>query len=159
MSTYISIWVILLLISFYDLSENRIPNKLLVLLLIFGFFYGFQEVGLKEQALGLLLYFSSGLILYFIKVMSAGDVKLLGVIGMIFGASSIVDVGYYILMASGLIGTMYLFLFKVNTLEFQGCSLSVNPLNKQIHARYKEKITMPFAPSVVIGLAMYSYFT
>ena len=44
-------------------------------------------------------------------------------------------------------------------LEFQGCSLSVNPLNKQIHARYKEKITMPFAPSVVIGLAMYSYFT
>lgn len=159
MSTYISIWVILLLISFYDLSENRIPNKLLVLLLIFGFFYGFQEVGLKEQALGLLLYFSSGLILYFIKVMSAGDVKLLGVIGMIFGASSIVDVGYYILMASGLIGTMYLFLFKVNTLDFQGCSLSVNPLNKQIHARYKEKITMPFAPSVVIGLAMYSYFT
>lgn len=159
MSTYISVWVILLLISFYDLSENRIPNKLLVLLLIFGFFYGFQEVGLKEQALGLLLYFSSGLILYFIKVMSAGDVKLLGVIGMIFGASSIVDVGYYILMASGLIGTMYLFLFKVNTLEFQGCSLSVNPLNKQIHARYKEKITMPFAPSVVIGLAMYSYFT
>tara|TARA_Y100000588_G_scaffold335144_1_gene375132 strand:+ start:1436 stop:1915 length:480 start_codon:yes stop_codon:yes gene_type:complete len=159
MSTYISIWVILLLISFYDLSENRIPNKLLVLLLIFGFFYGFQEVGLKEQALGLLLYFSSGLILYFIKVMSAGDVKLLGVIGMIFGASSIVDVGYYILMASGLIGTMYLFLFKVNTLEFQGCSLSVNPLNKQIHARYKEKITMPFAPSVVTGLAMYSYFT
>lgn len=159
MSTYISIWVILLLISFYDLSENRIPNKLLVLLLICGFFYGFQEVGLKEQALGLLLYFSSGLILYFIKVMSAGDVKLLGVIGMIFGASSIVDVGYYILMASGLIGTMYLFLFKVNTLEFQGCSLSVNPLNKQIHARYKEKITMPFAPSVVIGLAMYSYFT
>ena len=159
MSTYISIWVILLLISFYDLSENRIPNKLLVLLLICGFFYGFQEVGLKEQALGLLLYFSSGLILYFIKVMSAGDVKLLGVIGMIFGASSIVDVGYYILMASGLIGTMYLFLFKVNTIEFQGCSLSVNPLNKQIHARYKEKITMPFAPSVVIGLAMYSYFT
>lgn len=159
MSTYISVWVILLLISFYDLSENRIPNKLLILLLIFGFFYGFQEVGLKEQALGLLLYFSSGLILYFIKVMSAGDVKLLGVIGMIFGASSIVDVGYYILMASGLIGTMYLFLFKVNTLEFQGCSLSVNPLNKQIHARYKEKITMPFAPSVVIGLAMYSYFT
>ena len=159
MSTYISIWAILLLISFYDLSENRIPNKLLVLLLIFGFFYGFQEVGLKEQALGLLLYFSSGLILYFIKVMSAGDVKLLGVIGMIFGASSIVDVGYYILMASGLIGTMYLFLFKVNNLQYQGCSLSVNPLNKQIHARYKEKITMPFAPSVVIGLAMYSYFT
>ena len=159
MSTYISIWVILLLISFYDLSENRIPNKLLVLLLICGFFYGFQEVGLKEQALGLLLYFSSGLILYFIKVMSAGDVKLLGVIGMIFGASSIVDVGYYILMASGLIGTMYLFLFKVNNLQYQGCSLSVNPLNKQIHARYKEKITMPFAPSVVIGLAMYSYFT
>ena len=159
MSTYISIWAILLLISFYDLSENRIPNKLLVLLLIFGFFYGFQEVGLKEQALGLLLYFSSGLILYFIKVMSAGDVKLLGVIGMIFGASSIVDVGYYILMASGLIGTMYLFLFKVNNLQYQGCSLSVNPLNKQIHARYKEKITMPFAPSVVTGLAMYSYFT
>ena len=91
--------------------------------------------------------------------MSAGDVKLLGVIGMIFGASSIVDVGYYILMASGLIGTMYLFLFKVNNLQYQGCSLSVNPLNKQIHARYKEKITMPFAPSVVIGLAMYSYFT
>lgn len=159
MSTYISIWVLLLLISFYDLSENRIPNKLLVLLIIFGFIHGFREVGIREQALGLLLYFFSGLMLYFVKVMSAGDVKLLGVVGLIFGASNIVDVGYYILMASGLIGTMYLFLFKVNNLEFQGCSLSINPLNKQIHARYKEKITMPFAPSVVIGLAMYSYFT
>jgi prepilin peptidase CpaA len=91
--------------------------------------------------------------------MSAGDVKLLGVIGLIFGASSIVDVGYYILMSCGFIGTMYLFLYKVNSLQFQGCSLSINPVNNQVHARYKEKITMPFAPSVVIGLAMYSYFT
>ncbi|MFA0607551.1 prepilin peptidase, partial [Vibrio sp. 10N.222.49.B4] len=28
-----------------------------------------------------------------------------------------------------------------------------------LHTRYSNKVTMPFAPSVVIGLAMYSYFT
>jgi prepilin peptidase CpaA len=147
------------LISFHDLSENKIPNNLLIILAIVGVPFGFFDVGVKEQLFGFVLYFSGGLFLYYIRVMSAGDVKLLGVIGLIFGASSILDVGYYILMSCGFVGTMYLFLYKVNSLQFQGCSLSLNPINNQIHARYKEKITMPFAPSVVIGLAMYSYFT
>jgi len=105
MINYIGIWFILFLISFYDLSENKIPNKLLIILAVVGVPFGMFDVGVKEQILGFVLYFSGGLFLYFIRVMSAGDVKLLGVIGLIFGASSIVDVGYYILMSCGFIGT------------------------------------------------------
>ncbi|MFA0523925.1 prepilin peptidase, partial [Vibrio sp. 10N.222.52.C3] len=116
-------------ISFYDLSENRIPNNLLIMLIIVGFSYGFQQVGVKEQILGVVIYFSGGLLLYFLKVMSAGDAKLLGVLGGIFGASAIIDVGYYIIISCGLIGLMYLFLYKVNSLGLQGGTLNLNRTN------------------------------
>ncbi|UPR48054.1 prepilin peptidase [Vibrio cyclitrophicus] len=159
MVSYLCVWLVMFFISFYDLSENRIPNNLLIILIIVGFSYGFQQVGVKEQILGVVIYFSGGLLLYFLKVMSAGDAKLLGVLGGIFGASAIIDVGYYIIISCGLIGLMYLFLYKVNSLGLQGGTLNLNPTNNQVNTRYKEKITMPFAPSVVIGLAMYSYFT
>lgn len=72
MINYIGIWFILFLISFYDLSENKIPNKLLIILAVVGVPFGMFDVGVKEQILGFVLYFSGGLFLYFIRVMSRG---------------------------------------------------------------------------------------
>lgn len=159
MLSSISIWVIIFFIACNDLMKNKIPNKLLALLFVLGILLGFGDLGMKDQFLGFLVYFIFGLILYFLKVMSAGDVKLLGVVGSLFGASSFFSVGYYILISCGLVGTMYLFLYKANALTVSEGSLCTNPINNQVHTRYGEKIAMPFAPSVVIGLAMYSYFT
>ncbi|MFA0189241.1 prepilin peptidase, partial [Vibrio lentus] len=114
--------------------------------------------------------FCSGLILYFLRAMSAGDVKLLGVIGLYIGWGSLLDVSYYILIAAGIIGTLYLLYNRANNSEmtvrryFEEKIMLVSGISPDIkgepvvHSRYSNKVTMPFAPSVVIGLAMYSYF-
>ncbi|MGO2161355.1 MAG: A24 family peptidase [Vibrio toranzoniae] len=168
-------WGLVFLIAVYDVEKHRIPNKILILFL---FLYltlmltnDFTLNSLFLSLTGSVAFFSMGLFLYFLRAMSAGDVKLLAVIGLYIGWGSLLDVTYYILIASGVIGTFYLLYNRANNSEItvrryveekllfvSGISPNVNN-ESVVHSRYSNKVTMPFAPSVVIGLAMYSYFT
>ncbi|MDN2667560.1 prepilin peptidase [Vibrio splendidus] len=168
-------WGLVFLIAVYDVEKHRIPNKILILFL---FLYllsmlndNFTLSALVSSLTGSAVFFSAGLFLYFLRAMSAGDVKLLGVIGLYIGWGSLLDVSYYILVASGMIGSLYLLYNRVNNSEmtvrryYEEKLMLVNGISPDIkgkpvvHSRYSNKVTMPFAPSVVIGLAMYSYFT
>ncbi|WP_261884820.1 A24 family peptidase [Vibrio pomeroyi] len=167
-------WALLIIVSVYDVEKHRIPNKILILLLSFYFLSvlndEFSIDTLFVSLTGAIVLFSVGLLLYFIKAMSAGDVKLLGVIGLYIGWGSLLDVSYYILIASGMIGILYLFYNRANNSDmtvrkyFEEKLLLVSGISPNmkgeyvVHSRYSNKVTMPFAPSVVIGLAMYSYF-
>lgn len=168
-------WALLIIVSVYDVEKHRIPNKILILFLFLYFLSvlnsGFSLDALAASLIGALVLFCSGLILYFLRAMSAGDVKLLGVIGLYIGWGSLLDVSYYILIAAGIIGTLYLLYNRANNSEmtvrryFEEKIMLVSGISPDIkgepvvHSRYSNKVTMPFAPSVVIGLAMYSYFT
>ncbi|MDH5924898.1 prepilin peptidase [Vibrio lentus] len=168
-------WALLIIVSVYDVEKHRIPNKILFLFLFLYFLSvlnsGFYLDALVSSLIGAVVLFCSGLILYFLKAMSAGDVKLLGVIGLYIGWGSLLDVSYYILIAAGIIGTLYLLYNRANNSEmtvrryFEEKLMLVSGISPDIkgkpvvHSRYSNKVTMPFAPSVVIGLAMYSYFT
>ncbi|NAZ91287.1 A24 family peptidase [Vibrio toranzoniae] len=168
-------WALLIIVSVYDVDKHRIPNKVLILFLLLYLFLmlndGFSFYELVHSLTGAVVLFSLGLILYFLRAMSAGDVKFLGVIGLYVGWGSLLDVTYYILIASGVIGAFYLLYNRANNSEItvrryleeklmfvSGISPNVNN-ESVVHSRYSNKVTMPFAPSVVIGLAMYSYFT
>ncbi|PMO03426.1 hypothetical protein BCT19_17665 [Vibrio splendidus] len=168
-------WALLIIVSVYDVEKHRIPNKILILFLFLYFLSvlnsGFSLGVLVASLIGAVVLFCSGLILYFLRAMSAGDVKLLGVIGLYIGWGSLLDVSYYILIAAGIIGTLYLLYNRANNSEmtvrryFEEKLMLVSGISPDIkgepvvHSRYSNKVTMPFAPSVVIGLAMYSYFT
>ncbi|MCW4441334.1 A24 family peptidase [Vibrio splendidus] len=168
-------WALLIIVSVYDVEKHRIPNKILILFLFLYFLSvlnsGFSLDALVTSLIGGVVLFCSGLILYFLRAMSAGDVKLLGVIGLYIGWGSLLDVSYYILIAAGIIGTLYLLYNRANNSEitvrryFEEKLMLVSGISPDIkgepvvHSRYSNKVTMPFAPSVVIGLAMYSYFT
>ncbi|MCC5516231.1 prepilin peptidase [Vibrio splendidus] len=167
-------WALLIIVSVYDVEKHRIPNKILILFLFLYFLSvlnsGFSLDALVTSLIGGVVLFCSGLILYFLRAMSAGDVKLLGVIGLYIGWGSLLDVSYYILIAAGIIGTLYLLYNRANNSEitvrgyFEEKLMLVSGISPDIkgepvvHSRYSNKVTMPFAPSVVIGLAMYSYF-
>ncbi|OMO26343.1 A24 family peptidase [Vibrio lentus] len=168
-------WALLIIVSVYDVEKHRIPNKILFLFLFLYFLSvlnsGFYLDALVSSLIGAVVLFCSGLIFYFLRAMSAGDVKLLGVIGLYIGWGSLLDVSYYILIAAGIIGTLYLLYNRANNSEmtvrryFEEKLMLVSGISPDIkgepvvHSRYSNKVTMPFAPSVVIGLAMYSYFT
>ncbi|CAH6901519.1 Prepilin peptidase [Vibrio chagasii] len=167
-------WALLIAVSVYDVEKHRIPNKILILLLFVYFLSMFDSnytLGFFLSSLaGFAVLFGFGLLLYFMRAMSAGDVKLLGVVGMYLGWGQILDASYFILLASGMIGSFYLLYNYANSssvsikgyLQNKLILLSgVSPVKDErtnFHNRYLNKVTMPFAPSVVIGLAMYSYF-
>ncbi|EAQ52909.1 MULTISPECIES: A24 family peptidase [Vibrio] len=168
-------WVLLIIVSVFDVKESRIPNKVLILFVLLYFILlingGFSWDSLVISLMGAITLFFSGLFLYLLKAMSAGDVKFLGVIGLYVGWGNLLDTSYYILISSGIIATFYLLYNNANSesltvrnyfeeklMLVSGMSTRTKNLST-VHSRYSNKVTMPFAPSVVIGLAMYSYFT
>jgi prepilin peptidase CpaA len=48
--------------------------------------------------------------------------------------------------------------FEQKVISVANISSSLEQAGSGNGSRYKNKVTMPFAPAVVIGLAMYSYF-
>lgn len=164
-------WLLLFIIALYDLREQRIPNILLATIIMIRIL----ELGLHlDVDLFLLslkcasILFGLGLLLYFMKAMSPGDVKLLFVIGFISGTSHLVMLIYWILMASGIVAGFCYFHRKANSplpqatsnvglLQKTGGDVKIQSKPIQ-NARYGNKLVMPFAPSILIGMAMFSYF-
>lgn len=168
-------WALLIVVSVFDIKENRIPNKVLILFILLYFILsinsGITWDSLAISLTGAVAFFASGLVLYFLRAMSAGDVKFLGVIGLYVGWGNLLNTSYYILIAAGIIAVFYLLYNRANSesltvksyfeeklMLVSGMSTSTSNM-AAAHSRYSNKVTMPFAPSVVIGLAMYGYFT
>lgn len=81
--------IVLVSAVYFDVKERRIPNRLIVLsLLIFPALVvlsnGFSFDILKAHLLAALIVFSVGLVFWLTGWMGAGDVKLLGVLGILF---------------------------------------------------------------------------
>ncbi|MEF1254164.1 MULTISPECIES: A24 family peptidase [unclassified Vibrio] len=166
------IWIVLFAIAVSDAKEHRIPNSLLLVVL----FVSFINKAVVLQDYNFLLWssvsgitcFGVALVFYFLKVMAPGDVKLLGVVGFWLGSGHILGAVYWIAVASVVIGLFYAFL-RLAESPNQFKSL----LNKySIYVMYgssgskaltspngsRGRYQMPFAPVVVVGVALYFYF-
>ncbi|WCE29123.1 A24 family peptidase [Vibrio sp. SCSIO 43137] len=160
---WLSCWGVLFAISLVDLKENRIPNRLVAILFILtlvGNALSASQGWILDSVLGGVAIFALGLFFYFVKAMAAGDVKLLAVIGFWQGWNNLLDLSYYIIIASAIVGSFY---FIYNSIYF-GSMLNLRKLayltNKQTRQYVDVHLTkMPMAPSIAIGMAMYSYFT
>ncbi|GEM80155.1 hypothetical protein VSU01S_24000 [Vibrio superstes NBRC 103154] len=111
--------------------------------------------------------FAASMCLFFVKAMSPGDVKLLGAIGFCVGLDNLVGSSTWIILSSGLIGVV----FMIYNFSFLGINNPMKLINEpklftRINQggkdtnpwRYGDKLTMPFAPSVTVGLALFYYF-
>ncbi len=166
------IWFVLLTIAVSDAKEHRIPNLLLAISLGFCVAKMVMQPELSpswaDAFLGLVVMFSGALVLHVLRVMAPGDVKLLGVIGFWLGWGQLLDVSLWIAATSILVGSIYA-LVRVAGKEHK--------MREQV-SKYKmlfaygrtgtkalldddtesAKLRMPFAPVVVIGVALHSYF-
>lgn len=159
-------WSLLIAIAISDLKENRIPNKAILLLVVLFLVQAlFDVVSWKEGLLGGLAMFSASLGLHLIRVMAPGDVKLLGAVGLFIGWGHLTDVILYIIVAGGLIGSFFLALdianrpdrYHLSRISFSNLILLSSNQTRQV-LRY-QPLRMPFAPSVVTGLALAGYYT
>lgn len=162
----ILIWSLLVLIAVSDAKSLRIPNKYLIVVLGLSTLDKLYHVEALDNILWSVIsasaYFSIALVLFFCRIMAPGDVKLLGVVGYWLGWGSLLDSYYWISIASGVVGIFYLVAFYSE----QGVSMkamltnyaTLITLNKQSSVTAGTKLVMPFAPVIVIGLALASYF-
>ncbi|HFQ4803046.1 TPA: prepilin peptidase [Vibrio vulnificus] len=166
------IWFCLLVVAVYDARDNRIPNAWLLPLTLLACLHwvGKEDFSQLFLAIGAgVIYFSSGLALFFLRAMSPGDVKLLGVVGVVIGWDAMGTVAYWITLSAGLVALFFMMLHYAQypdslqklfgRYSFQAMSgqvplLSVYPSEVVVQG----KLTMPFAPAVVIGLALFHYF-
>jgi prepilin peptidase CpaA len=97
---------LVLVAAFIDMRSRRIPNWLTLLGVLVGlglnaFTYGLA--GVRNSLGGMLLGFSAYLILYLLRAMGAGDVKLMAALGAIVGPENWVAVFIASAVAAGVL--------------------------------------------------------
>ncbi|OAJ92469.1 prepilin peptidase [Vibrio bivalvicida] len=166
------IWLGFIVVAVTDARENRIPNLYLLLILAICIVdKGLSAAPVENllwSAVAGLSFFVSALLLHFIRVMAPGDVKLLGVVGFWLGWGNLIDATVWIALSSVVVGVLYAVMNRAES----GSSIKqlvskysmIAAYGSSSHAalsageKIERKLRMPFAPVVVIGLAMYQYF-
>ncbi|NVD05916.1 prepilin peptidase [Vibrio sp. JPW-9-11-11] len=166
------IWLGFIAIAINDAKEHRIPNSFLLVVLsvclVNVLFQPHPLDGLITALSGGLALFFCALLLHFARVMAPGDVKLLGVVGFWLGWGSLLPASAWIGFASVVVGLLYAALNRVIT----GASIKELLTKYSLMAAYgsqtnalvagkdasEHKLRMPFAPVVVMGLALFHYF-
>ncbi|GAA0849875.1 prepilin peptidase [Marinobacter szutsaonensis] len=101
----------LILATVIDCSESRIPNWLIVMLLVAGgavhIFVGHID-GVLQASAGLVVGIACFLPFYIFGAMGAGDVKLLGTVGFLIGPYHVAVAALMTLMVGGLIAIIYI---------------------------------------------------
>ncbi|WP_394240361.1 prepilin peptidase [Vibrio astriarenae] len=172
MSIALPIWILLIITATHDAREHRIPNFLLALIISVECFYIFKGdpsfwLFLSALAAGAIL-FSCGFLIFLAKGMAPGDVKLLFCVGFVTGVGGITQVLIGIGMSCLLMGILYYFAHNPGVLskrtvlfapEHAGALIrGVVSQSKGIDTSNSRETKIPFAPIVVIGLAITSYF-
>ncbi len=154
------IWFFLVMIGVSDVQKHRIPNQLvgLLLLAVAIELWLVPDIELWMHLKALLVTFLVCFVLYLLRVMAGGDVKLLAVVGFWLGPEAMSKVAPYIIVAGGVIGAFYLALYLASsnyTIAEQVKAYAVQKVTPGWKS--KQPLVIPFAPAIVIGLAYYFY--
>ncbi|HMU64084.1 MAG TPA: prepilin peptidase [Nitrosomonas sp.] len=168
----ISVIVGLLLIAvYYDIRTYRIPNKLILIGIAIGSFCAFLPyevggIGITNSLLG----FAVGLIillpLYLSRAMGAGDIKLMGMIGIFVGPLPMLLIALYTAIAGGILAVIVLLgngklnglveFFKILLLKFQLSTIAGNPVTIPIdQALPKSNSKLPYGVAIAAGTFFY----
>ncbi|WP_136483407.1 A24 family peptidase [Vibrio sp. H11] len=154
-------WSLLIVIGVSDAKEHRIPNSLVVTLLLIilleTFIFQFNDnwtAVFLDSLFGFLMCFGIGVLIYVSRVMAAGDVKLLAAIGLSVGMGSLAEYAQFVILSCILVGFMYLTLNRIDTVSLH------TKKREQYGLISDNKISyMPLAPVFIISLAMFQYFS
>lgn len=160
MLTNLVIWGLISAIGVSDAQRHRIPNQLVIVLMLFVCVdvYMQNDVEWWLHIKGFLITFAVCFWLYLLRVMAGGDVKLLAVVAFWLGASTMWQAVPYIVLAGGVTGLFYLALYLASSSESIGVHVRLYALQKVSRGwKTKQPLVIPFAPAIVIGLAYYFY--
>lgn len=156
----------LLAAVFTDVAHRKIPNKLILAGLMAGTIvqvFSVDGYGFVAAVGGLLLGFSLLLPFYLLRVMAAGDVKLMAMVGCFVGMSDIAGIVLATLLAGGVLSLIFSARMKstrqlllnvrlVSTLGFFKIMSGKMPVNDEA---IDSVGTLPYAVAIAAGTAGY----
>ncbi|MGR5537417.1 A24 family peptidase [Vibrio campbellii] len=179
----IVVWSVLIAIGVSDVKAHRIPNHwllaLLGVILVSCITYTPSELlstALLNKFTAFVICFLVSLALYLMRFMAPGDVKLIAVLGFWLGTAQLTDYLFNVCLMIVLIGPMY---WALNRLEkAKQRHISAEPMGssdyslagmavqmemgkqqlKQTVSTGKGLTYMPFAPILIMGLALQQYY-
>jgi len=108
---HLTLLLVVTLCAVTDIVENRIPNIVLFPALLLALVYSTALAGFTgfvESLMGLALGMAAFYPFYATGGTSAGDVKLLGVVGAFVGVQTLFIVGAATLISGGVLGVLYI---------------------------------------------------
>lgn len=163
------IWGVLAVLVIYDAREHRIPNNWLKVLLVsiliqLTLIYGsFFEIHYSHW-LGMIVGFSVCFVLYLLRAMAAGDVKLIALICLMLGSQLIWQYFVALTLTGGFFACFYLALVvasergELKTLLHN--YISINVYGRLTRSGLKPlRLDMPFAPAIVTSLLFLPYLS
>lgn len=147
--------------SITDIVSRRIPNPLLVAglgvaLLCHGIGYG--VAGLMSSFLGLILGGLMFLPLYVLGGTSAGDVKLMAIVGALLGSKGVIVAGIASFISGGILGVLWILwrIVESQAAHREPASSSPRPagtgfLGLTLRAVDLRNLSFPYAPAIAVG--------
>ena len=143
---------LLLCATWTDLRTRKIPNILSVSGFLFALLLGLSQAGvagiwfaMKGAGLGLLIL----LPLFAIRVMGAGDVKLLAAAGAYSGAPAVVSIALLTFIAGGVLALVYLVRVKGAAVCVEQFKLTL--ATRSLAAVDKTQVRLPYAVAMLCG--------
>ncbi len=144
-----------------DILEHRIPNSVLLPALLLALLFNSLLSGLPgllDCLLGLVLGMAILFPLYFLRGSSAGDVKLLGVVGALLGAKGALIAGIATVCFGGALGILFVAWRLIEPILAAHIGQIVGPngpgqhLAVQMASSNKAwKAVFPYAPAIACG--------
>ncbi|MGR5322405.1 A24 family peptidase [Vibrio sp. DNB22_17_1] len=176
-------WIILSMIGVSDAKAHRIPNQLVLMLLAILFVSCVADSpkelfipALLNKSAAFFICFLVSLGLYLIRVMAPGDVKLIAVLGFWLGTAQLTDYLFYVSLMTVFVGPMYWALNRLK--KAKQVHISAEPMGSSHYSlagmavqmemgkqQLKHTVStgqgltyMPFAPILIMGLALQQYY-
>ena len=160
----------------WDLREHRIPNVLILFVLLAGVamqvtgpangragvFSDFPgALGATQSLLGVLVGFATFLLFYLLRSMGAGDVKLLAALGAFVGPTEVIGLALFVLIAGGVLAVIRM-VFKRNAFQVLGnVKLALSGMVygvSMFDPATQSADRMPYALAFAGGLLAYGYW-
>lgn len=156
----IVLMVMLAVALVFDLRERRIPNWLIcagMAVCAGSFIINFQDINILSRVAA----FGIGIAVLFVPFVmggiGAGDVKLLGVIGLFTGIMHLINIALVSFVVGGVLGIIFILLYrlkKYKNLQTVFATIVNTHVTKEICFDDEKKLALPYSVPLAIGAVL-----
>ena len=158
---FLMVVILLVLMSYLDITSNIVSNGIMITALLISFFMmmTMDNANYTHYVFGLLCGLGLGILPFVFGLMGGADVKAYAVVGSYIGMSYVISTFVYSLVFGCLLALYYLFINKTQLKHFSSEHSYLYEHNHQVEHEEQDKQTkaIAFIPCILAGVIL-TYF-